>query len=168
MPGGCLHKPSMAGKAPVPINPSLQRFRITRGRAGMIRSPGQRGPSAGHVDQEPGPGFDHQGGSILRSMATSTRNRGRDSITKAAQFSDRWPRRPGTGAGIRSPRRLNSQIDGHVDQEPGPGFDHPGGQRSPPSATRGAGSTTPQNTLTLRLCWARGRSRTTRRTKRIA
>ena len=29
MPGDCLHKPSMAGKAPVPINPSLQRFRIT-------------------------------------------------------------------------------------------------------------------------------------------
>ena len=78
----------------------------------------------------------------------------------------------GLGAGvgarmIRSPGRRGPSA-GHVDQEPGPGFDHQGGQRSPPSATRGAGSTTPQNTLTLRLCWARGRSRTTRRTKRIA
>ena len=29
MPSGCLHKPGMAGKAPAPINPSLQTFRTT-------------------------------------------------------------------------------------------------------------------------------------------
>ena len=75
---------------------------------------------------------------------------------------------PGGGNPVRSKPILGSCVPlagcaGH----PGPG-NRQFADEEPPSATWGAGSTTPQNTLTLRLCWARGRSRTTRRTKRIA